>query len=154
MTELSATAADACPCGSGLAYQSCCQPLHQGQAAAHPEALMRSRYTAFVLGLSDYLLATWHASTRPSSLDLAHSPQWVSLVVLDSGERGDAGSVHFRAVHRLGQGWGYLEERSEFVREQGRWFYVSGQTKEGELKPGRNDRCPCGSGKKYKACCL
>lgn len=114
---------------------------------------MRSRYSAFVLGLTDYLLATWHDSTRPGQLTLEQSPAWVSLSVLDSAEQGDKGQVHFRAVHRIGDGWGYLEERSEFVREHGRWFYVVGETREGPLKPGRNDRCPCGSGKKYKACC-
>jgi len=115
---------------------------------------MRSRYSAFVLGLADYLLATWHTSTRPGELSLEHSPEWVSLSIFDSADDGDEGQVHFRAVHRSGGGWGYLEERSEFLREQGHWFYVVGETTEGQLKPGRNDRCPCGSGKKYKACCL
>ncbi|WP_286222800.1 YchJ family protein [Marinobacter apostichopi] len=115
---------------------------------------MRSRYSAFVVGQADYLLATWHSSTRPGELSLEQSPEWVSLTILDSSEVGDAGQVHFRAVHRVAEGWGYLEERSEFVREQGRWLYVTGDTSEGQLKPGRNDRCPCGSGRKYKACCL
>lgn len=143
-----------CPCGSGLEYSWCCQPLHRGEGAATPEALMRSRYSAFVVGQADYLLATWHPSTRPDELSLEQSPEWVSLSILDSSEARDTGQVHFRAVHRVGDGWGYLEERSEFVREQGRWLYVTGDTSEGQLKPGRNDRCPCGSGRKYKACCL
>ncbi len=143
-----------CPCGSNLEYSRCCQPLHRGEVAITPEALMRSRYCAFVGGQAGYLLATWHPSTRPGELSLEQSPEWVSLTILDSSEAGDRGQVHFRAVHRLGDGWGYLEERSEFVREQGRWLYVTGDTSEGQLKPGRNDRCPCGSGKKYKACCL
>lgn len=115
---------------------------------------MRSRYCAFVLGQADYLLATWHASTRPKSLSLDDSPDWAALRILDSSEDGDAGRVHFMAIYRAGQGWGYLEEESDFVIEQGRWYYVAGQTTEGALKPGRNDSCPCGSGKKYKACCL
>ncbi|MEC9085421.1 MAG: SEC-C metal-binding domain-containing protein, partial [Pseudomonadota bacterium] len=51
-------------------------------------------------------------------------------------------------------GWGYLEERSDFSKENGRWFYREGETREGVLKPGRNDPCPCGSGRKFKACCL
>jgi SEC-C motif-containing protein len=59
-----------CPCGSPHPYDACCQPLHQGAAAASAEALMRSRYSAYVLGLEDYLLATWHADTRPAALDL------------------------------------------------------------------------------------
>ncbi|WP_372980538.1 YchJ family protein [Marinobacter sediminum] len=152
-TDLSKDTAQ-CPCGSSLEYARCCQPLHRGEVAATPEALMRSRYSAFVGGQADYLLATWHPSTRPGELSLEQSPEWVSLTILDSSEAGDTGQVHFMAVHRLGDGWGYLEERSEFVREQGRWLYVTGDTSEGQLKPGRNDRCPCGSGKKYKACCL
>ncbi|QSP95784.1 YchJ family protein [Marinobacter salinisoli] len=145
---------DPCPCGSGRPYQACCQPAHAGAPAKTPEALMRSRYSAFVLGLPDYLLATWHASTRPASLSLEDSPRWASLQVIDHGQQGNSGQVHFRAIYRTATGWGFLEERSDFVREAGRWFYVSGDTDEGILKPGRNDPCPCGSGKKHKACCL
>jgi len=115
---------------------------------------MRSRYTAFVLNLSDYLKATWHTSTRPEALDLSESPRWTSLQILSSGHQVDDGSVHFRAIYRVGEGWGFLEEKSTFAREGGRWYYVSGDTSEGALKPGRNEPCPCGSGKKYKACCL
>lgn len=143
-----------CPCGSGNSYTLCCQPLHQGLAAASPEVLMRSRYTAFYKKLADYLLKTWHASTRPANLDLSNSPQWVSLQVLSSSEDGSSGQVHFRAIYRAGKEWGYLEEHSDFVREQGLWYYLSGNTSEGVLRPGRNDPCPCGSGRKYKNCCL
>ncbi|MBO6850712.1 MAG: SEC-C domain-containing protein [Marinobacter sp.] len=115
---------------------------------------MRSRYTAFVLGLTDYLRATWHHSTRPDTLALDNAPDWASLQVLSSGDTVDAGTVHFRAVYRAGNGWGCLEETSEFVRENGCWYYLRGDTHEGPLKPGRNDPCPCGSGRKFKACCL
>ncbi|MCH8499676.1 MAG: YchJ family protein [Marinobacter sp.] len=142
-----------CPCGSGDAYDSCCGPIHQGRAAATPEALMRSRYTAFVLALPDYLLATWHPRTRPATLSLDGSPAWASLQVLSAGQRGDEGQVHFRALYPAAEGWGSLEEASEFVREGGRWYYLHGRTREGVYKPGRNDRCPCGSGRKFKACC-
>lgn len=143
-----------CRCGSGESYSACCQPYHQGKPAPTPEHLMRSRYSAFVLKLSDYLKATWHASTRPLTLDLSESPEWASLQILSAGEAANEGTVHFRAVYRAGNGWGYLEEKSVFVREGGRWYYVSGDTSEGVLKPGRNEPCPCGSGSKYKACCL
>lgn len=143
-----------CPCGSMKPYAECCQPLHQGKAAPSPEALMRSRYAAFVLTLPDYLLATWHSSTRPPSLNLDGSPDWASLSILDSEQTGTDGRVHFRAVYKAGKGWGYLEEASRFVQEEGRWYYLSGNTSEGPFKPGRNDPCPCGSGRKYKACCL
>ncbi|AZT82440.1 zinc chelation protein SecC [Marinobacter sp. NP-4(2019)] len=154
MTAQSSIEQQRCPCGSGEAYHACCRPLHQGGPAPTPEALMRSRYCAFVFRLADYLLETWHQSTRPPFLDLEQSPDWSSLRILESSVRGDAGTVHFRAVYRLGDGWGYLEEVSNFIREEGRWYYVSGETSEGQLKPGRNEPCPCGSGKKYKACCL
>jgi len=114
---------------------------------------MRSRYTAFVQKRADYLLQTWHPDTRPADLGLEGSPEWVSLQILDSTEQGSRGTVHFRAVYRAGAGWGYLEEKSDFVREDGRWYYLSGETEEAQLKPGRNELCPCGSGKKFKACC-
>ncbi|MFL1454165.1 YchJ family protein [Marinobacter sp. GN3S48] len=154
MTVESSVEQKCCPCGSGEIYHACCQPFHQGSPAPTPEALMRSRYSAFVLRLADYLLETWHSSTRPQSLDPQQSPEWTSLRILDASTRGDTGTVRFRAVYRLGDGWGYLEETSGFTKEEGRWFYVSGDTTEGQLKPGRNEPCPCGSGKKYKACCL
>lgn len=142
-----------CPCGSGKSYSACCQPYHQGQPAPTPEHLMRSRFSAFVLGLPDYLRTTWHSSTRPRTLDLTGSPDWTSLHIVSSGEAANEGTVHFRALYRAANGWGYLEEQSTFLREDGRWYYLSGDTREGVLKPGRNDSCPCGSGKKYKACC-
>ncbi len=143
-----------CPCGSGESYSACCHRYHQGKPAPTPEALMRSRYSAFVLKLADYLQSTWHRSTRPESLGLEESPRWASLQILSSDNSGNDGSVHFRAIYRVGTGWGYLEEKSRFLLEDGRWYYVSGDTSEGVLKPGRNEPCPCGSGKKHKACCL
>lgn len=148
-----------CPCGSGRPYDTCCGSrhrgiLHLGTAAPSPEALMRSRYSASVLGLRDYLLRTWHPSTRPPGLDLAEAPEWTSLQILSTTAREDNGQVHFRAIYRAANGWGYLEEVSDFVREAGEWFYLAGRTREGVFKPGRNDKCPCGSGRKYKSCCL
>jgi len=115
---------------------------------------MRSRFSAFVLKLGDYLRASWHPDTRPEELDLDNSPDWASLRILESSQNGENGLVHFQAIYRLNPGWGYLQERSQFVRENGRWYYLNGQPHEGILKPGRNDPCPCGSGRKFKACCL
>lgn len=142
-----------CPCSSGVLYENCCQPLHEGAPAPSPERLMRSRYSAFVLKLSDYLLRSWHTSTRPAQLNLDDSPEWKSLQVVQASEQGDVGFVHFRAVYKTADGWGFLEEESDFVREQQHWYYRSGKTREGSLKPGRNDPCPCGSGRKSKVCC-
>ena len=115
---------------------------------------MRSRYTAFVLGLNNYISQTWHSSTRPAEVQAEEGPQWTSLQILDTDQQEDKGHVHFRAVYKAGTGWGFLEENSRFICENGHWFYLTGETREGQLKPGRNDVCPCGSGRKYKACCL
>jgi len=145
---------DQCPCGSGIAYSDCCQRWHAGAPAPDPEALMRSRYTAYVLKNEPYLLDTWHFSTRPRDLDLETSPYWVSLRIISSADEGSRGRVHFRASYQGGSGWGYLEEISQFVKEGVQWLYLEGETSEGVLKPGRNEPCPCGSGGKYKSCCL
>jgi SEC-C motif-containing protein len=128
--------------------------MHLGDPASTPEALMRSRFAAFVQKRPEYLRATWHPDTRPVTLDLDDSPDWTSLQVISSEEHERRGQVHFRAIYRVSGEWGYLEEVSDFVKEGGHWYYLSGETGEGVLKPGRNERCPCGSGKKYKACCL
>ncbi len=89
---------------------------------------MRSRYTAFVLQLDDYLLASWHPSTRPPELDLKNSPKWARLEVVSSHAEGDRGQVHFRAYYRSSQGMQMMEEESDFIRENGQWFYHQGQT--------------------------
>lgn len=143
-----------CPCRAGQPYEDCCLPFHHGAAAETPETLMRSRYTAFVKNLPSYLLETWHSSTRPDRLDLDDAPNWVSLEVLASNQQGDKDQVHFRAIYRADKGWGYLEEHSDFVREAGRWYYLRGRARDGQLKPGRNDPCLCGSGRKFKQCCV
>ncbi|GAA0617887.1 YchJ family protein [Halomonas beimenensis] len=145
---------DACPCGSGLPLAACCGLYHRGAPAPTPEALMRSRYSAFALGLTDYLLESWAAETRPASLPADDGTRWVRLEILDHGESGDEGRVHFRATFREGRRWGVLEERSRFRREAGRWVYVDGEPQVHRLKPGRNAPCPCGSGRKGKACCV
>ena len=143
-----------CSCGSQNLYTECCQPYHAGKKAPTPEALMRSRFTAFVLKLEDYLLASWHISTRPAVLNLDDASDWISLNILSSGEEGATGYVHFKAIYRLNSGWGYLQEISEFLQENKQWYYLKGEVTEGLLKPKRNEPCPCASGKKFKSCCL
>ena len=150
-----------CPCGSHLTLEQCCGRYHQGGLAPSPEALMRSRYTAFVLGLNDYLLATWHPSTRPAELDLDADTEWKSLsIVTAEPPRDSSGYVHFRACFYaqgaqggVQKGWHVLEEVSRFVNEQQRWWYVDGTPTLTRLKPRRNDPCLCGSGRKLKVCC-
>jgi SEC-C motif-containing protein len=123
-----------CPCGRPAAYADCCGAVHAAFAAGHgltaatPEALMRSRYAAFVLDRRDYLLASWHASTRPAALD-APEPglKWLGLDVKRSAmQDADHGSVEFVARSKLGGRAHRLHETSRFVREGGAWFYVDG----------------------------
>lgn len=144
-----------CPCGSGRKYDLCCGQYHRGESVAGtPEALMRSRYSAYVLGQEDYLLASWHPGTRPEHLDLKQGPAWTALEIIGAGVAGDGGSVHFRAVYKKSGSWCYLEEKSRFVREGQLWLYLDGEVREGVYKPGRNDPCPCDSGEKFKKCCV
>jgi SEC-C motif domain protein len=119
----------ACPCGSGQTYAACCGPLHAGEPAPAPEALMRSRYAAFVMMNEPYLLATWHASKRPKSVAFDPATKWLGLKVVVAAVVGDdAGEVEFIARFRIGGGSASrLQERSRFVREAGRWYYVDGQ---------------------------
>lgn len=119
----------ACPCGLPAAYEQCCGRYHAGEAAPTPEALMRSRYSGFALGLNHYLLASWHASTRPAELDVSTPPQpkWIGLKIVTSALQDAAhGTVHFIARYRVGGRAERLEEQSRFVREDGRWYYVDG----------------------------
>jgi SEC-C motif domain protein len=90
---------------------------------------MRSRYTAFARGLPEYLLATWHPSTRPATLELDAGTVWRRLQIVDTVAGGEAdaeGVVEFRASYRDAGGAGLLEERSRFVRVDGRWVYLDG----------------------------
>jgi len=106
----------------------CCGRFHLGEAAPDAESLMRSRYSAYVLGLEDYLLATWHSSTRPGALHLAEGPQpkWLGLEVGAHTESGDAATVEFVARCRIGGRARRIHEVSRFLREHGRWYYVDG----------------------------
>lgn len=119
----------ACPCGGG-AYATCCGPFHAGAAAPTAERLMRSRYSAFALGLEPYLRSTWSPATRPRDLELDPGTVWRRLQIVDSvrgGEGDDTGVVEFRAAFRSPEGAGRLHERSRFVRSGGRWVYVDGE---------------------------
>jgi SEC-C motif domain protein len=117
-----------CPCGSGSTLDRCCERYLDGNGPAPTaEALMRSRYSAYTLLREDYLLATWHPSTRPTALGLAtEAPtKWLGLDVLRHQQTdADHAIVEFVARYKINGRAHRLHETSRFVREDGRWFYV------------------------------
>ncbi|MEZ0228596.1 MAG: YchJ family protein, partial [Planctomycetota bacterium] len=120
-----------CPCHSGKKYKRCCRPWHGGEAAPTPEALMRSRYAAYSLGLVEYVMATtaqngprarpdrdaWAAEIAEFGRDVA----FVGLEIKGTGVEGDAGWVHFRAILAQEGVDASFEERSGFEKKDGRW---------------------------------
>lgn len=152
-----------CYCGSGKSYENCCKPfLEQGVHPQTAEALMRSRYSAYVLSNDEYLGKTWLEATRPGDLDMtSDSPdQWNGLEIIEAVQGGindTKGEVEFIARFTVNGKTGQLHERSSFVKEKGIWYYQNGesvnQPSKNKKKVGRNTPCPCGSGKKYKKCC-
>ena len=131
------SAARDCPCGRRdakgrpSAYVVCCgRYLDESLPVPDAEHLMRSRYSAFVLGRADYLLASWHTSTRPVRLDLEPDLKWLGLEVREHRPTdADHAEVEFVARSRAAGRGQRLHERSRFVREEGRWFYVNGEIK-------------------------
>lgn len=132
MSKASFSAFKACPCGTGVRFGLCCQPILLGQPAETALALMRSRYTAFVLQDAAYVQASWHPSTRPETLDLNQGPkthwQGLSIVATQAGLASDnQGIVEFKARYSV-QGQRYtLHEVSSFLRENGAWYYVAAE---------------------------
>lgn len=155
-----------CPCGSGRDFAECCGPLIAGEPAETAEALMRSRYTAFTLVDLDYIEKTCseNALDTLNRVDMEHSlpgTKWLGLQIVeatDGGAADETGTVKFSFRYQNGgRDFSQLEIAS-FVREGGLWKYDASEV---NPKPqtvrvehiGRNDPCPCGSGKKYKKCC-
>ena len=129
-----------CPCGRSddrarrpLAFSACCGPYlasFDTQPAPDAETLMRSRYTAFVRGNAGYLLATWHASYRPASIEFEAGVKWLGLEVRDVQGRDNQAEIEFVARQKCpGRAATRLHERSRFVREEGRWFYLNGDVR-------------------------
>ena len=159
-----------CPCGSATPYVDCCGLYIEGSSTAPtPEALMRSRYTAYTLAQIDYIKKTIQGQALTDfdfdqSLAWAKAAEWDSLTVLQaptpSQDKPGEGFVEFKAYYRLNGVMKCLHENSRFIRDKGAWFYVgnaSYRVTDSEAhkakKVGRNDPCLCGSGKKYKKCC-
>jgi len=120
-----------CPCGSGTDYVECCEPIHLRGAGPgrSAEALMRARYSAYVLANTDFLLTSWHPDTRPADVAPDPGTEWLGLTVMAT-ERGSGldatGTVTFTARFRRGDEHLELQECSTFVRLDGKWVYVDG----------------------------
>jgi len=157
-----------CPCGSGQQYDACCGPIIAGdREAATAEALMRARYTAYARVEVDFLGASLHPSSREDHdaeavRQWAEDSEWHSLEIIavnEGGEGDDEGHVEFAAEYTYEGERKRHHEDAFFLREDGHWYFLQGQPvlvkpfKREAPKVGRNDPCPCGSGKKYKKCC-
>lgn len=119
-----------CPCrkkSETTHYADCCEPYHAGtRKPSTAEALMRSRYTAFVLENAAYLSATWHASTRPGTFAFTPGQDWLALHVVAARTTDNQATVEFVARSRIGGDTHVLHETSRFVLENGQWYYVDG----------------------------
>ncbi|MCU1477395.1 MAG: hypothetical protein JWQ64_2088 [Subtercola sp.] len=119
-----------CPCLSTLPYGECCAPAHRGeQPSPTAERLMRSRYSAFVVGDEPYLLATWHPKTRPTRVELDRAQRFFRLDIVSTSGGGmlaTTGTVEFVARYKLDGHAAELHETSRFLAEFGRWFYLDG----------------------------
>ncbi|HYQ39621.1 MAG TPA: YchJ family protein [Pseudomonas sp.] len=148
----------ACPCGSTLPLAECCGRYHAGVLPETAEALMRSRYSAYVLGLIDYLVATTLPAQqagleREAMAAWSAQSRWLGLSVEEHRPLGgtpERAQVSFTARWQDAGGEHAHRECSDFVRLGGRWYFIDPTV---QLKVGRNDPCPCGSGQKFKKCC-
>ncbi|PKG58028.1 hypothetical protein CXF83_12000 [Shewanella sp. Choline-02u-19] len=147
-----------CPCCSSKTYSHCCQPLHLGvKAALSPEQLMRSRFCAFYLGHFPYLIDTHHknylSGLTQQALSDGPQPNWLTLDIISFSELGHQGKVSFQAWFLDDNKLDAIHECSDFIKEDGRWYYTEGLQQD-PVYPKRNALCVCGSGKKFKQCCL
>lgn len=155
-----------CHCGSPTPFSDCCQLIIEGKRpATTAEQLMRSRYSAFCTGNIDYLISSLHpgqrqADDRAQLAATIKQYQWLQLRIIrcqQGGPEHHKGEVEFIASYQQDEKQAQLHENSQFIREQGQWFYVDGQIRPSQQadagsKPGRNQPCHCGSGRKYKHC--
>jgi SEC-C motif-containing protein len=157
-----------CPCGNTADLDDCCLPFIRGDAAPETaEQLMRSRYTAYTIQEIDYILSTHDPAVdedvdRDATEQWAKDSEWLGLEIVSTeagGAGDDTGRVEFIARYRLQGAEAKHHENSNFRRHDGRWVYVDGTMVRPKPvvrdapKVGRNEPCPCGSGKKFKRCC-
>ncbi len=128
-----------CPCASGRALADCCGRWHATLSAPDAPSLMRSRYSAFVLALGDYLLATWHADTRPVVIEFPPDLRWLGLEIRASAQTdADHSTVEFVARSKRAGRAMRLHEVSRFVRVDGRWLYLDGSLRGPARQPKRS----------------
>ncbi len=157
-----------CPCCSGADYDACCGPMLSGEKKVSTATeLMRSRYTAYTKGDLEYIKSTMYPSTRAdfdedSARIWSRDSEWLGLEILSTeagGEDDSEGTVEFVAKYTQDDEFQDHHEIAKFKREGGRWYFYDGKFVGNEPyvreqpKVGRNDPCPCGSGKKFKKCC-
>ena len=159
---------DLCPCGSDQAFEACCEPLLMGQAKPKTATqLMRARYSAYAMGNIEYLYKTAGPRVR-KEFDPENSKKWAEsatwggiefLSVVGGGENDETAKVDFVAHYSVkGKDFNH-HELADFAKLDGEWRFIDGRIfgsdpiRREEPKVGRNDLCPCGSGKKYKKCC-
>ncbi|MDY3868682.1 MAG: YchJ family protein [Pyramidobacter sp.] len=156
-----------CPCGSGREFESCCKPIIDGvRKAATAEDLMRARYTAYTTGAIDFIMSSHDPETRETVSEDAtrkwsQSARWLGLDIrktVEGGVKDTKGLVEFVAKFEIEGKEVDHHEKAVFRKQKDEWYFVDGQiVTETYVRPtpkiGRNDPCPCGSGKKYKFCC-
>ncbi len=158
-----------CPCGSEAQFEDCCNQYISGEKNAETaEQLMRSRYSAYVNVEVDYLFETLHPDNRgdhdaKNAKDWAESSEWIDLEIVntkDGGPEDTEGIVEFCAHYRQKNGSRLKHhEVATFKKLDDKWYFEDGeavkpeQMKREGKKVGRNEPCPCGSGKKFKKCC-
>ena len=159
---------ETCPCGIERSYDDCCRPLIEGREMVETaEALMRSRYSAYVKTKIDYLCSTIPPEQQKKfnyeeTTSWSENSQWEGLNILNTSEGGpddETGTVEFIAHFRQNNKKIEHHELARFGKINGSWYFIDGDTPRSQPvvrqapKIGRNAPCPCGSGKKYKKCC-
>jgi SEC-C motif-containing protein len=156
-----------CPCGTTNTYENCCGKYHQGEIVPTAEALMRARYSAFVKNNIQFIGDTHIPGTTDFDMEEASnwatSSTWEKLEVIKTSqgqENQKSGVVEFKAYYQDEKQNKFIHhEIATFKKDADKWYYVDGQIvgamplKRATPKVGRNEPCPCGSGKKYKKCC-
>lgn len=156
-----------CPCGSNRELEECCRPIIKGSRRAQTAVeLMKARYVAYTTGDVNFIISSHDPETRENvskeaTEEWSRSARWLGIEILSTiggGPDDDDGVVEFVASFELEGKKINHHEKSYFKKINGNWFFVDGQIVpetyvRSAPKVGRNDPCPCGSGKKYKFCC-